>query len=129
MISEDQIRLVSSLLILIPLSFFLRFIKPNNYRYMYSLVLSTLLQLYVFQENMLGIYIQNAIVFILIRFLKTKKIGVIVTIESMLFLSCYHIQALIYNYGGWTMDASALLMILVCKYSLMAYSIQDGLTA
>lgn len=46
----------------------------------------------------------------------------------MLFLSFYHIRELIYNYGGWTMDASALLMILVCKYSLLAYAIQDGLT-
>lgn len=27
------------------------------------------------------------------------------------------------------MDASALLMILVCKYSLLAYAIQDGLIA
>jgi hypothetical protein len=26
------------------------------------------------------------------------------------------------------MDASALLMILVCKYSLLAYAVQDGLT-
>jgi hypothetical protein len=26
------------------------------------------------------------------------------------------------------MDASALLMILVCKYSLLAYSVQDGLS-
>jgi hypothetical protein len=26
------------------------------------------------------------------------------------------------------MDASALLMILVCKYSLLAYAVQDGLS-
>lgn len=129
MITEDQLRLISSLIILIPLSFFIRFIKPASYRYLYSLVLSILLQLYVFRENMLGIYVQNLIVFILIRHLKSKRIGAIVTIQSMLFLSSYHIKELIFNYGGWTMDASALLMILVCKYSLLAYTIQDGLNA
>jgi hypothetical protein len=44
----------------------------------------------------------------------------------MIYLSFYHVHEIIYNYGGWTMDASALLMILVCKYSLLAYSIEDG---
>ena len=128
MISDDQLRLISSLLLLVPLSFFLRFIKPTNYRYLYSLVLSCLLQLFVFRENMIGLYVQSGIVFLLIKLLKSKMIGVVITIESMLFLSAYHIKELIYNYGGWTMDASALLMILVCKYSLLGYAIQDGLT-
>jgi len=121
-------RLVSSLLLLAPLSFFLRFVRPTNYRYLYSLVLSCLLQIFVFRENMIGLYFQSLLVFLMIKFLKSKKIGVIVTIESMIFLSSYHIRELFYNYGGWTMDASALLMILVCKYSLLAFSIQDGLT-
>lgn len=128
MINEDQMRLVSSLLLLAPLSFFIRFIKPSNYRYLYSLSLSCLLQIFVFQEKMIGLYIQSTIVFVIIKFFKNKKVGVVVTIESMLFLSSYHIRELIYNYGGWSMDASALLMILVCKYSLLAYAIQDGLT-
>lgn len=86
-----------------------------------------MLQLYVFQENMIGIYVQTAIVFAMIKFFKGKRIGAIVTVQSMLFLSAYHIKELIWNYGGWTMDASALLMILVCKYSLLAYAIEDGL--
>jgi len=30
------------------------------------------------------------------------------------------------NYGGWTMNASALLMILACKYSLLGYNLEDG---
>jgi hypothetical protein len=77
---------------------------------------------------MIGLYVQSLIVFAMIKLLKSKRIGAIVTIESMLFLSGYHIKEILYNYGGWTMDASALLMILVCKYSLLAYAIQDGLT-
>lgn len=44
----------------------------------------------------------------------------------MVFLSGYQIYEYLYNYGGWTMNASALLMILVCKYSLLAYNIDDG---
>lgn len=44
----------------------------------------------------------------------------------MIFLSGYHIYEFLYNYGGWSMNASALLMILVCKYSLLAYNLDDG---
>lgn len=44
----------------------------------------------------------------------------------MLFLSGYHVYEYIYNYGGWTMNASALLMILVCKYSMLGYDLDDG---
>lgn len=68
MISEDQIRLISSLLLLIPLSFFLRFIKPAHYRYLYSLVLSILLQAYVYREYLVGLYVQSLIVFVMIRY-------------------------------------------------------------
>ncbi len=80
MLSEDQKRLILSITLLIPLSFFIRFIKPAPYRYIYSLMLSILLQLYVFESNMIGIYVQALIVFILIKVFKGKKIGAIVTI-------------------------------------------------
>ncbi len=92
MISDDQLRLISSLLLLVPLSFFLRFIRPTNYRYLYSLILSCLLQIFVFRSNMIGLYLQSGVVYLLLKFFKGKKIGVIITIQSMLFLSAYHIK-------------------------------------
>jgi len=55
-----------------------------------------------------------------------KNLGAWVTLESMIFLSGYHIYDYIYNYGGWTLNASTIIMILVCKYSLLAYNIDDG---
>ena len=80
MLTEDQLRIVSSLLILVPLSFFIRFIRPTQYRYVYSLLLSCLLQVYVFQADMIWLHIQSIIVFFLIRMFKGKNIGAIVTI-------------------------------------------------
>jgi hypothetical protein len=44
----------------------------------------------------------------------------------MLFLSAYHAYEYFTNYGGWRMNAVGFLMILVCKYSLLAYNLQDG---
>lgn len=44
----------------------------------------------------------------------------------MVLLSVYHIYRLITDYGSWTLDVSTILMGNVCKYSLFAYSYQDG---
>jgi len=74
---------------------------------------------------MLPIYIQHLIVFALLKF-KGPKCGALVTAESIIFLSGYQIYEIMYNYGGWSMSASAMLMILVCKYSLLAYNLEDG---
>ena len=94
-------------------------------RYAYSLVFALVLQAFVYQESMYPVYVQNIIAFLLIK-LNPKNLGAWVTFESMLFLSGYHVYNYFYNYGGWTLDASTLLMILVCKYSLLAYNIEDG---
>lgn len=75
---------------------------------------------------MYPIYIQHLIAFAIIKLRGNKSKGALVTFESMAFLSGYHIYEFLYNYGGWTMNASALLMILVCKYSLLAYNLDDA---
>jgi hypothetical protein len=110
---------------LIPLSFPIRFIRHRLARYSYSLLLGLALQIYVFGAYMYPIYLQHLVVFAIIK-LKGPKCGGIVTFQSMVALSGYHIYEFAFNYGGWTMNASALLMILVCKYSLLAYDLEDG---
>jgi hypothetical protein len=55
-----------------------------------------------------------------------RKCGFLVTAVSMALLSVYHIYRLITDYGSWTLDVSTILMGNVCKYSLFAYSYQDG---
>jgi lysophospholipid acyltransferase len=94
-------------------------------RYAYSLLLGLALQWLVFRDYMLPIYVQHLIVFAIIK-VKGRRCGALVTVESMLFLSGYHVYGYLYNYGGWVMSADALLMILVCKYSFLAYNLEDG---
>lgn len=125
MISDDILRFVLGLSALIPLSFFLQYIPSYSLRNAYSIVLGLTIQYIVFNTHMYPIYVQHLIVYAIIR-LKKKNIGGIITLESILFLSGYHLYEYLYNYGGWTMNASALLMILVCKYSLLAYNLDDG---
>ena len=118
-------RLCFGLASLIPLSFTMRLIHNIPARYLYSTLLGFLIQWLVFRTYMLPIYLQHIIVFAIIK-LKGPRCGALVTFESILFLSGYHIYGYFYNYGGWVMSAEALLMILVCKYSLLAYNLQDG---
>jgi len=125
MINPDLLKLVLGLAALVPLSYPIRFITNKQARYSYSLIMGLALQIYIFGTEMYPIYIQHIIVFIILK-LKGPKCGGLVTFQSMLFLSGYHIYEFLYNYGGWSMNAAALLMILVCKYSLLAYNLEDG---
>jgi len=120
----ELLRLLFGMALLVPLSYALRYLKPA-FKYWYSLIVGSALQIYVFRWDMYPVYIQHFIVFAIIK-LKGPRCGLIVTVESMLFLSGYQIHEILTNYGGWTMNVSALLMILVCNYSLLAYNLEDG---
>jgi len=125
MVPDDVLRMVYGLLSLVPLSFIIPYIKNKTARYAYNLIIALSVQFFVYEDYMYPIYVQHCIAYLLIK-VKGPRCGALLTIESMAFLSGYHIYEYVYNYGGWTMNASALLMILVCKYSLLAYNIEDG---
>jgi hypothetical protein len=109
---------------LIPLSYPLRFM-PKAVRFWYSLILGFVLQVWVYETSMYPVYLQHLIVFGLIKF-RGPRCGKLVTFQSMVFLSGYHFYDIYTNYGGFSMNAVALLMVLVCKYSLLAYNLEDG---
>jgi uncharacterized membrane protein len=90
MISEDLLNLLIGLLALIPLSFPIRFIPNRAARYSYSFILGVILQIYVFGAKMYPIYVQHIIVFAIIK-LKGPRCGGLVTLQSMVYLSSYHI--------------------------------------
>ena len=121
---DDLLRLMFGLFALVPLSYPLRFME-TKLRLWYSLLMGFVVQIYVYRSYVYPVYIQHLIAFALIKF-KGPKVGKLVTFQSLAFLSCYNFYEIYTNYGGWTMNASAMLMILVCKYSLLAYNIEDG---
>ena len=125
MLDPDTLRLCLCLLLLIPFSLLLRFISSPRARYLYSTLTGLLLQFIAYRSYLLPIYIQHIIVFGMLK-LRPRGSGALVTFQSMVFLSGYHIYEYFTNYGGWRMNGAALLMILVCKYSLLAYNLQDG---
>lgn len=70
-------------------------------------------------------FLVHLVVYSIIK-LKGRKCGALVTGISIAALSIYHIYRVIVDYGSWTLDISTILMSMVCKYSLFAYSYEDG---
>lgn len=124
-LSEDQIKFISGIILSVPLSFYLRKISTEANRYLYSFILGTLLQLFVYGSDIWMPFLVHLVVYGIIK-IKGRKCGGFVTGISIVALSVYHINRLIVDYGSWVLDISTILMSMVCKYSLFAYSYEDG---
>lgn len=124
-LSEDQIKFISGIILSVPLSYLIRKIPISCNRYLYSFVMGTLLQLFVYGYDIWMPFLVHLIVYAIIK-IKGRKSGALITGISIVALSVYHIYRLIVDYGSWILDISTILMSMVCKYSLFAYSYEDG---
>lgn len=124
-LSEDQIKFISGIVLSVPLSYFLRKIPITCNRYLYSFIMGTLLQLFVYGYDIWMPFLVHLIVYAIIK-IKGRNCGALITGISIVALSVYHIYRLIVDYGSWILDISTILMSMVCKYSLFAYSYEDG---
>lgn len=108
----------------IPLSHILGDLKDSKLRLLFSTILGTLLQFYVYGEyklQLLVIYLISLVVYGYVM-LNRKHCGRDVTAGSILVLSTYHIYRMITDYGGWSIDTTTIFMMLICKYSSFAYA-------
>ena len=119
----DQIKIVLSQVYGILLCFGLVRIKDPATRKYYSLIFGTLLQIYVYGEYFYQYLFQLVEMVVVYWICKnfTKSCGKIVTIGSVLVLSIFHIYRMIIDYGGWQMDITTLMMVMVIKFSLFAF--------
>ncbi len=109
----------------VPFSYYLRKLPSTQNRYIYSFVLGAALQLFVYGLDIWMPFLTHLIVYAIIK-VKGRNCGALVTAITIIALSVYHIVRMIADYGSWTLDISTILMSMVCKYSLFAYSYQDG---
>jgi hypothetical protein len=100
---------------------------PNNLvvKKYYSIISATLLQYYVYGNELFWALALHFIIYFIIK-TKGKQSGFLVSLVSMAALSAYHIYRLITNYGSTGIELSFILMLYVAKYSLFAFSYQDG---
>jgi hypothetical protein len=126
MLPDDQLRFILSLFFTIPLGLILKYM-PNNLvvKKYYSIISATLLQYYVYGNELFWALALHFIIYFIIK-TKGKQSGFLVSLVSMAALSAYHIYRLITNYGSTGIELSFILMLYVAKYSLFAFSYQDG---
>ena len=125
MISDDQIRVIVSLILSIPISLPIKYIPSLLLRSLYSFIIGTALQYYVYGSDIWQTFLQHLIVYAIIR-IKGRKCGGFVTTYVVLTLFISHVYRMITDYGSWVLDITTIMMTMVCKYSMFAYAYQDG---
>jgi hypothetical protein len=127
MIPEDQLRLVICLVLSVFISYGLSKIKKPNLFIAVSFATTLLFQLYVFRDEVIFLWTQQAIVFCLCKWAPRKNVGKIVLIETFVYLIGVQIRRMYVAYGKNDVDITAVLMMQVFLYVGFAYNYQDGL--
>lgn len=127
MLSDDQVRILISMVACIPLSYAMPKIPSARGRELYSFILGTLVQFYVYGWELWVVFALHTICYVMAK-ANPARCGKHITIISLALLSLYHIYRMVVDYGGWTIDISTIMMSNVNKYSLFAYALQDGHT-
>lgn len=127
MLPPDQLRLISCLLISIPLSFFMSTIHKPSKLLSFTCIVTIIFHSYLFGFEALGLWLQQHIVYFICKFGPRKRAGFIVSIETFMFLFAVQIRRMIMSYGEENYDITAVLMMQVFNYIGFAYNYQDGL--
>ena len=122
---EDQIRMLLSLIICIPLGLIFRFLPSRLLRDIYGTFFGLAIQTFVYGRGIFVKLIQTTITYLIILALK-RKAAKVVFIESMVFQSIYHIYRQVVDFGGWKLDISTIVMMYTCKYTSFAFCYEDG---
>jgi hypothetical protein len=125
MLPEDQMRFMLAIFLSIPAGLVLRYLPTTAIRKYYSIFTATLLQYYVYQNELLWALLLHVIIYYVIK-IRGRQSGVFVTAISMAALTIYHVYRLVTNYGSTDIELSFILMLYVSKYSLFAFAYQDG---
>ena len=126
MLTPDQISFVSGLLLNVPLSLALRHLPTPISRTYFSLIVSLLLQWWVYGNEMLLCVAINLLVYLPLKLGRRESVGWRVTLVAGAVGVGYQVYKMVYDYKSWRMDIWSLVMCGVCKHSLLAYACQDG---
>lgn len=127
MLPNDQLRLVTCLVLTIPLSYIMsKLTSPQHFIGM-SVITTLIFQFYVFREEIFILYFQQLVVYCLCRWTPRKKLGKIVLLETFTYMIIVQLRRMYIAYGKNDVDITAVLMMQVFLYVGFAYNYQDGM--
>ncbi|XP_060574529.1 lysophospholipid acyltransferase 2-like isoform X2 [Ruditapes philippinarum] len=95
-------------------------------RHAVELLLGIALVLFCFGSQIIHLFIQASLGYVLLQFIGQKWMPVSVFVVAMGYLAWCHIHRMILDYGGYTLDITGPLMISVQKITVVAFGLNDG---
>ncbi len=127
MLPQDQLKLIGCLLMSVPLSFTMSYIQKPAFLLMFTCTISIIMQMIVFRQQIILLWIQQNIVYFLCKFGPRKIIGKVIMIQSFAILTVIQIFRMYMSYGQENVDITAIFMMQVFQYIGFSFNYQDGL--
>ena len=126
-ISQDQARLILSLVLAIPLGLIHKQLPSAAAKHVYSFVLGFAVSWFVVGNGAFHVLLASALVYVAAYSLPRQSMPYVVSAVLVAYLSCTHIYILLTNYLGWSQDVSLIQMIFVVKACTFVFNVADGL--
>jgi lysophospholipid acyltransferase len=127
MLPEDQIRLITCLVLSFFISYALGMVKCPKKFILGSFLATLLFQSYVFRWEVIILWMQQQIVYLICRYANREKIGKIILFETFGYLLIVQLRRMWIAYARNDVDITAVLMMQAFLYISFAYNYQDGL--
>ena len=122
----DQIRFMLHLFYIFPFALLNYYINGKTPRLLYGLISGLLLCYNMYGYEIYHIFIDALVTHYFIVYFGRKKSAFWVLLFTLFHISYVHLERMIYDYGGWTLDVSGIYMMSVVKFSAFAFSYEDG---
>ena len=126
-VSQDQARLLLSLVSAIPLGFVHKQLPSAAVKHGFSFLVGLFVSWFVVGNGAFHVLLASVLVYAAAYSLPRQSMPYLLSAAVVLYLSCTHIYTLFHAYLGWNMDVSLIQMIFVVKASTFAFNVADGL--
>lgn len=123
---DDQFRVVSAFLLMLPSGWMFQFIPAPFIRLLYSLFLGVIFQHYIYCWSMLHVIGACVVNLLILKTVNYKKVGRYAMIYNFAHNSLIHLYRLIFEYDNWSVEISVIFMITMCKFTSFAYAWKDA---
>lgn len=122
---DDQMKLISSLLVSYPIGFIFKRIPSPIIRHVFGILLGFFYQYLIYRSQTLHPFLLAALTYFTLKIFGRQRAN-IVFVGAIIYLSLVHMYVMYHDWGGWRMDITIIMMIFVCRCTSFAWSYKDG---
>ena len=122
---NQEIKLFTSLIIIVPLSFILSLLPNTQMRLLFSSLLGLLFQFHIFKVDCLHNYVLALVTLLTIQLSPRRFAGRFVFALNFIYVMTVMLRNFIFFYGEYRNDISVLLMVSLLKNASLAFNYSD----